>query len=341
MNVEHLHGKNIAVTGATGFVGGHLVRFLRERLAGTGAIISCLIRQNSRNKAHHEDLKDLPCHEVDFHTGQGLHEALKGQNVLIHMASLLFSSSWQDYLRVNAHMAELLGAKAAQHDSMQSVLLVSSLSVTGPSATLPGVGDFDGAHPVSAYGWSKHMAEQIFLRHCGKKLVILRPPMIYGSKDKGLLPYFKAAKMGIVINPGFRRRFPVSIIHVQDVVQAIVCALKPQAQGVYHCNDGDAHTMSDIGARMALLQGKKARYLGVPLSIMGMSAACSTVLGRALATFYKHPPSWNVDKFREARQEGWLCNAKRLCDELGFVPQFSLDAGIREALTGYTQDGWL
>ncbi len=337
MNMTHLHGKNIAVTGATGFLGGHTVRFLRDRLAGTGATISCLVRPHTSRDA----LKDFPCYEVDFQTGQGMREALKQQHTLIHMASILFGARWQDYVDTNARMAECLGAAVARSRSVKSVLFVSSLAVSGPSATSPGVADSAEGRPVSAYGWSKYISEQILARHCGKKLVILRPPMIYGSKDKGLLPYFKAAKRGLVVSPGFGRHFPVSVIHVLDMVQAMACALKPEAAGVYHCNDGAEHTMTHIGSRIASLLGKRALCVNMPLPIMAVSAACSTAAARILMTLHGKAPSWNVDKYREARQVGWLCQGTRIRDELGFEPHFSLDAGLEEALRGYKQDCWI
>ena len=70
-------------------------------------------------------------------------------------------------------------------------VLVSSLAATGPSDTAPGVDDATPPAPVSAYGWSKMLTEQVLGRALGQSLVTLRPPIIYGSGDKGLLPVFQ------------------------------------------------------------------------------------------------------------------------------------------------------
>ncbi len=334
MQLDHLDGKNILISGGTGFVGQHLLKALAE----SNAQISCLVRGTSNRASLPSSIQ---IYEADLHSGQGLDVALEGKDVVIHLASLLFGLGWQDYLQGNVLASEVFGAAIARHASIKRVVFVSSLAASGPSSTSPGVQDTDTACPVSAYGWSKYMSEQALSKHCGDKLVILRPPIIYGSKDKGLLPYFKAAQKGLVITPGFKRKFPVSAIHAHDMASVIIHALLPQARGVYHCNDGAEHTMQDIGVKIAKALGREAKCLGIPLPIMGVSAYVSSLGANLLKPFGLRPPSWNMDKFREAREAGWLCDSKRICNELGFVPKVSLEAGLQEAIVGYKADNWL
>ncbi len=338
----HIAGKNILLTGGTGFVGGHFLQLLCE----SKAQISCLVRASSNTK-------DLPpqvrVFEADLNTGHGLQEALEGQHMVVHMAAVLFGLGWQDYLSANVRAAECLAAAIAQSPSIERIVLVSSLSASGPCALSPGVNAATVGTPISAYGWSKYMAEQIFLRCLENKLVILRPPLIYGSKDRALVPYFKTAKMGFVVVPGYKRNFPLSIIHAKDMAQVLVCALKPEAHGLYHCNDGQEHTMAQFGQEMASLQGKQARIVGLPLFILQLSAAVSSLGAAVLAYIWKkfgskkvfRAPSWNMDKFREAKQEGWLCAGKRMQEELGYTPRMRVREGLQEALDGYKKDGWV
>ena len=55
----------------------------------------------------------------------------------------------------------------------------------------------------------------------------------------------------------------------------------------------------------------------------------------------KRAPNWNLDKYREARQAGWLSDGSRIRRELGFTPCMSLEAGMAEAVEGYRREGWL
>lgn len=336
-------GTRVLVTGGTGFVGRHLTRALLE----AGAELSCLVRASSNRAALPDGARPV---RADLLTGAGLDEAVTGQDVIIHMAALLFGQGWQDYLRGNAQAAERLGAALQRRGGdVRRVVLVSSLAATGPSDASPGVRDDTPPAPVSAYGWSKFMAEQTLGRRAGERMVVLRPPIIYGSGDRGLLPYFRSARMGLITTPGLGRRFPVSAVHVRDMVQAVLLACGPSARGVYHINDGAEHTMGGIGLAIADAMGRRARVLPVPLPLMRAAAAISGLAGRAGAALARRipalgpvrAPSWNPDKYLEARQPGWLCDASRIRAELGYAPVVDLAQGMAEAVAGYRRDGWL
>lgn len=343
--------KRIAVTGGTGFLGSHLLRLLAEAGAETGVEITCITRSSSRTASLPPQVRITP---ADLATGHGLDVALRDQDAVIHMAALLFGINWQDYIRGNALAAQHLGLALAREicrpgSSLRRVVLVSSLAATGPSASSPGVNDLTAPAPISAYGWSKFMAEQTLARHLeplaasghAGLLVTLRPPIIYGSGDKGLLPYFQSARTGLVVTPGLGRLFPVSAIHAHDMAQAIVCALRPEALGVYHCNDGAEHDMATLGRMMAEIQGRSARVLTMPLPIMAAAASLCGLVAPLALRFTGRVPSWNPDKYLEAKQVGWLCDGSRLARELDFAPVVPLRDGLREAVEGYRERGWL
>jgi nucleoside-diphosphate-sugar epimerase len=320
--------QRILLTGGTGFVGRHLARALAGR-----AELSCLVRAASRTDLLPPGTRVF---QADIAAGQGLDAAMEGQDCLIHLAATLFSTSWRNYLRDAACLAKRLGI-AARRAGMRRVVVVSSLAATGPCARSPGVPDDALPAPVSAYGWSKYLAELVFARELGAstRLVVLRPPIIYGPGDKGLLPYFKSAKFGLIAAPG--GSFPVSAVHVRDAVQGIACCLKPEAQGVYHINDGAEHTMASLGLAMAAAFGRKALILRLPRPALAASAALA-----GLAACCGLPPgSWNMDKYRESCAEGWLCSAARITAELGYAPSMPLREGIADAVAGYKELGWL
>lgn len=352
----NMRGTRILVTGGTGFVGRHLIRALVE----SGASVTCLVRASSNTDSLPAGLRTVT---ACLCTGQGLDKALEGQEVVIHMAALLFGLGWQDYLSSNTQAAQCMAQALRRHQdgggALRRFVMVSSLAATGPCASGDGVNDDTPPAPVSAYGWSKYLTEQILREALGERMVTLRPPIIYGSGDKGLLPYFTAAQKGIIVSPGLGRRFPVSAVHVQDMVQAIMLCLREQAHGVYHLNDGSQHTMPGIGQAIAkALQAdasqsglarsgrsarpaRQARVIPVPLALMGLAAYAAGLWGTLTAPWGLRAPSWNPDKYREARQAGWLCSSARIIHDLGYSPLISLEQGMAEAVAGYRHEGWL
>lgn len=327
--------RKICVTGATGFVGSHLV----PALIKDGHEVTCLVRDAKR---------ELPAGaravKGDLLTGEGVAEALKDRDALIHLAALLFGASWRDYLAQNATAARHLAKHAGE---LKKVVYVSSLAAAGPCAAKPGLPENATPRPVSAYGWSKLICEEIF-KNAAKDLVILRPPIIYGSGDKGLLPLFRAARKGIATSPGFARDFPVSILHARDAVDAILAALHTETRGVYHLSDGEIHTMETFARAMGDALGRKdLRVFKTPLPIMAASAALCSLYGKtvakigAIAGFSPAPPRWNWDKYREAREAGWLADSAVARRELGFNPKVTLKEGMAETVAGYRSLGWI
>lgn len=338
LNSPALAGKKILVTGAGGFLGQHLL----AELNASGAAITALIHNSAPRS-----LPDGTCLiRADCGNAAEVAKAAAGQDIIIHMAGLLFGATWQDYLRANQGFAANIAQAALQGG--QRVVFVSSLAAAGPCALPPGKSEKDPTGPVSAYGWSKLLAEQTLAAALGNRLAILRPPIIYGSRDRGLLPLFKSCRRGLGVSPGLRP-FPVSLIHASDAARAIILLCRPEAQGIYHLEDGEVYEMGDLCRAIGKAQGrKKVMILRAPLFLMGLSAslgqAASRIWQQARSAFGAapaRPPAWNPDKFREARQAGWLANGKRLRQELGFAPAMDLAAGLAETIQGYQEDGWL
>lgn len=334
----------IALTGGSGFLGSHLVPMLLQE----NYSVSCLNRKSSRRKIFPPSVRLV---EGDCTDSETMRDLLSGQNVLVHMASTLFAANWQSYLESNTRFAHSVVAAYNALDPAsrpEKVVFVSSLAAAGPCATSPGLDENCVPRPVSAYGWSKLMAERILLEAFGNKLVIMRPPIIYGSGDRGLLPMFKSAARGLGISPGLRRDFPVSAIHADDVARAIVLMVKQDASGIYHLNDGHEYSMADFCAAMGKACGREeTRILRMPLPIMGVSAALCSGWANAVQSLAKYMgksmavPQWNMDKYREARQTGWLADATLIGREHGFVPLIDLEHGMAEAVAGYCKAGQL
>lgn len=351
--MAHLRDASILVTGGTGFVGRHLIPLLLR----AGAHVTCFARPGSDTSRLPENVTLI---RGDIMSGNGLAQAMSDRDIVIHMAAVLFSGDWRDYLRGNAGAAESIAGAwrlldKARH-APKRLIFVSSLSASGPSALAPGKTDVDAEdgvdRPVSAYGWSKLFAEHILYRAAGERLVVLRPPIIYGSGDHGLLPLFKSISRGVAVLPGRNRAFPVSAIHVVDAAQAVMLCCRPDAYGWYHISDGHVYSIEQFCRAMGKALGRAGddlRVINVPLWLAGLSARLCGAGARLLSALSaccgkRHTtiPRWNEDKFREAREDGWLCDDSRIKGELEFFPVVSeLSVGMEEAVKGYRAEGLL
>lgn len=352
-----LAGRNVLVTGASGFVGRHLLPYLVK----AGANVTCCLRKGNGVIAP-ELLDKVRIARLDLASGEGLDSALAigngktgaGQDIVIHLAALLFGNGWQAYLQANAGAAFRLAAAIKKRQDAgwqvpERLVLVSSLAAAGPCGQAPGLDETAMPAPVSAYGWSKLMVERILAGALGERLVTLRPPIIYGSGDRGLLPVFRGVARGVAVSPGWRD-FPVSVIHADDVARAICLCCSGDASGTYHLNDdperNQGHEMGAFCQAMATALGQKSlRLIRMPLPVMAVTAALASAWGglrQWLAPLIPAGrfPNWNLDKFREAREPGWLANAGRI-SSLGFVPQMDLASGMAEAVAGYRREGLL
>ncbi|MDE5832267.1 MAG: NAD(P)-dependent oxidoreductase, partial [Desulfovibrio sp.] len=284
--MRQLRGKTILVLGGTGFLGRHLL----PRLLEADAEIVCLARDpakisDNRVRVIKGDLTD----------GSGLAEAVEGAEFVIHMAALLFGLGWQEYLRANAQAASNIIRLLA--DSSAKFIFISSLAAAGPSST--GAKESDAPSPVSAYGWSKLLSENI-IRSRRPDSLIFRPPIIYGSGDKGLLPLFRSTRRGFAPSSGMGRKFPVSAIHADDVVRAVLLGLEKDASGIYHLSDGQTRSLDDLCLAMAKAQGRESvRMLRLPLPLMKTSAALASAWAVAAnsAGIGVAPPKWNPGSY--------------------------------------------
>lgn len=333
MNYDIVRDKRILVTGGTGFVGSRVVPMLLR----AGAKVTLLCRKSSHTENYPSSVRVL---RTDLCKSQDFLPALCECDIFIHMAALLFGLGWQDYLKANCGAAQNLASmlRAAGDRGPKRVILVSSLAAAGPCDQNEGRSENQPCEPVSAYGWSKVLTENIFRGAAQDRLVILRPPIIYGSGDLGLLPVYRGLAKGIGAVPGVGRRFPVSILHVDDMAQAVFLACMDEAHGIYHLSDGDVWSMAEFYAAAAKALECKAHIFHLPLWLMGMTALASTgfaQLVRIILATNNRAPNWNLDKYREASQCGWVASNRRIVEELGFRPTQNLESGMAETIAGY------
>jgi nucleoside-diphosphate-sugar epimerase len=315
----------VLVTGATGFLGGLLVR--RLVAAGVPAErLRCLVRDPVRAAAAGLPAASLCRGDLADPGGGGLRTAVDGAGLVLHLAGTLKGHRAADYDLVNVDgTARLLAAIAAAARPGAHVVLVSSLAAAGPSvdgatSALPP----DRARPVSWYGDSKRRGELLVVGSA-QPWTILRPPVVYGPGDAATRLLFRQACAPVCAAP--IRPQPLSVMHAEDVVAAVLAAAQRRPVAAVLPLDGPERTDTHAFLRaIAAACGRRARLLPVPLAVAGAAAWASDCWGR----FWGTSSYFNRDKVRELRAAGWVADGGAARAALDWAAAVSLSAGLAE-----------
>jgi dihydroflavonol-4-reductase len=323
----------VLVTGATGFVGSHLVEKLRSR----GEAVRCLVRAGTASPGAHTarlpaGIETAP---ANLTTGDGLDRALDGANIVIHLAGVTKSLDAAGYFTGNALPTETLARALAGRPIR--LVYVSSLAAIGPSLDGTPVAEDASPHPVSSYGRSKLKAEGI-VRSLLPNTVILRPPVVYGPRDTAVFQILKAVARGLVVEiAGGERWF--SAIYVEDLVEGLWSAASaPQTAGrAYFLAHPAPVTWRQFGAVAAQIMDRRPRTLRVPIYAANSAAFFSEMWSRIT----RNPAMISREKIAEACCRFWTCNPARAAAEFGFEAPTPLAAGLAKTLAWYKETGWL
>ncbi len=337
----------VLVTGASGFVGYHLVQALRAR----GDEVTCLVRKTSRV----EQLEPLGVRLAygDVADGDGLSHAVAGAEVVFHAAGCTTALDRREYFAVNAEGTRRIAQACAEQATPPVLVVVSSLAAAGPSPGDRPRTEEDPPQPVSAYGRSKLAAEHEARRFADRvPVTIVRPPFVMGERDaKGVEVYRAVRRLGVHANAGLAvHRF--SLIHAADLAQALILAAQrgkrlsaagdsPQhydSTGIYFAACDEQPSYLELGRWIAAEVGRpRAWMLRVPSPIVWLIGTCNELIGRLRGK----PLALNLDKVREALAGSWVCSTERARRELGFQVAVPLSERIRQTARWYLEHGWI
>ncbi len=336
----------VMVTGASGFIGVHLVRALAER----GDDITCLVRKSSKTASLTESGARLVYGDVTDR--ESLPPAIAGQEIVYHVAGCTQSLDPRWFYKVNQRGVANVAQVCAGQANPPIMVSVSSLAAAGPANNGKPKTEADRPAPVSHYGHSKRAGERAAEAFADRvPITIVRPPIVLGEGDRMGLPLFRSiAKFGVHMVPGLnRRRF--SLVHVDDLVELMIRAaekgtrLPPRGspeshgpQGYYFAACEEDPAYSDLGRLVAEALG---RHLVVIVPTATPLVWMVAVAGEAISRIGHQPLFMNMDKAREITAGNWVCSATAAAKELGYQVGAPLLNRLRQTANWYRTAGWL
>ncbi len=234
----------------------------------------------------------------------------------------------------------------------EQFLYVSSLSVLGPireeqnaDGTYNNMVASDEPKPNTAYGESKVKSEQFLAEKRIKTdgrfhFTIFRPTGVYGPHEKDYFMMAKSIRQHVDFAVGYKKQV-ITFVYVRDLVSAIFAAIgkKDVANGkAYFVSDGcnySSRAFSDLIQKELGVKG--VLRIKAPLWLLKVISS--------VAEWFSHltgkPSTLNGDKYKIMCQRNWQCDITPIKEDLGFVPEWQLERGVKECMTWYKENKWL
>jgi len=298
----------LAITGGTGFVGGHLLRMAVE----AGHQVRALARRAQPPMAGvtwvHGAL-DAP---------DSLSRLVEGAQAVIHVAGVINGD--REAFRTGNIVGTENMVEAAAHAGIRRFIHISSLAAREPS--------------LSTYGWSKAISEEPVIA-AGGNWTIIRPPAIYGPGDREMLELFKAARRGIVPLPRGTR---LSVIAVEDLCRLILACLTSELSSArtYEPDDGveGGWDAADLARAIGDAVGRRVIAVPLPKSALVVGSMIDSALRgkrakltRDRVAYFCHP-DWTASPLARPSDEVWR-------------PEIETRAGLAATAQWYRAEGWL
>lgn len=338
--------ERVLVTGASGFIGHHLVHSLLDR----GHPVRCLVRPTS-------DLSHLPTDQLELSIGDVLDPASLAAAVsevaaVYHLAGEIDASARKRLYRINVDGTRNLAAACAARSAPPTLVLVSTLEAGGPDPNGRMRTESDPAAPVTHYGRSKLAGERAAAELADRlPITVVRVPSVFGEYDRQTLNVFKAFRLGgLGLHPlpqADRQR--LSLIYAGELAKFLMLVaergerLNPKqppvdGRGLYYPTQGEPLTLGEAVRIVGQTIGERRTVIvDVPVAAAYVAAGLAEFGSRLTG---RSPGVVNLDKARAAAAGSWTCSGEK-SRALGFEPAHPLDERLRQTARWYLEQGWL
>jgi len=302
----------IAVTGATGFVG--------------QAVVDEACRRSLRLQALAR--RDQPaCDGVEWVRGDladhaALARLVAGADAVLHVAGVVNTPDPMGFHLGNVTGTEAL-VDASKAAGVRRFVFVSSLAAREPR--------------LSKYGQSKRHAEEV-VESSGLDWTIVRPPAIYGPRDREMFELFRAARWGVVPMPPAGR---TSIIHVDDLARLLLVLAAPGNAGPTLHRSFEP----DDGREGGWMHARLGRAIGRAMGKSVWTPALPGRMLRAAARFDRlvRGPKAKLtpDRVGYMCHPDWVSRPERAPPSELWRPEIATRDGLIETAAWYREQGWL
>ena len=299
----------VALTGATGFVGQAVLDAAERK----GIEVRALTRRPQSPR------DGVTWVEGNLGDTGSLMQLCQGAHSVIHVAGLTNTPSPAEFAEANVTGTRRV-LHAAKRSDVPRFVFTSSLSAREPS--------------LSLYGASKANAEA-HLEASGLDYTIVRPPAVYGPRDKDMFELFRAAKYGVVPVPPMGH---TSIIHVDDLAECLL-ALAPAgtASGaLLEPDDGRAggYEHGQMAKLIGEAMGKHVFAPHLPAFVLGLGAKIDRLMRGDQAKL-------TTDRVGYMVHPDWVCSPDRAVPQDIWQPRISGPEGFEQTARWYKREGWL
>ncbi len=310
----------ILVTGATGFIGRHLVGALSKTYS-----VRCLVRKSSDITP----LKDLNVDIVygDLLSKDSLGPALDGIDLVYHLGGEVYSRKKSDYYKGNVSATQNL-LEACKQKGTKRIVFLSSTGVYKPSTTKTLVAEEFECGPTSVYGETKLEAEKL-IKAYDIPWVIVRASLIYGPYQKSMLNQFlcHAVKKGKVYLLGNGENLR-SLCFIDDLIEGLILLVdKPElSRKTYILSDKSAHTYNEVIEIASTVIQKQLSVVRLPIFLGDLAIKVNSLLGNLFGLCLEELYAIHKTQLHEAYD---ITKAK---EEIGYNPKIALETGIKRTM---------
>jgi nucleoside-diphosphate-sugar epimerase len=319
------------VTGATGFVGRHLV----DQLTSDGWTVRALVRATS--DVRHLVEKDVELCTGDLTDAESLRESTEGVDTVFHLAAVVAARTEEEYRRANAGGTRGVVSAVRAAGGVRRLIYLSSYAAAGPSTGDRPRQVSDTPEPLTAYGRTKLEGERIAkdAESAGTEVVVLRSPVVYGPGDRALLSYFQLVRWNVALMPGGSDR-RLHLIFAPDLGVALRRAAHAPP-GTFSVADPTPHLWSEIVSSIALALGRRPLRIPLPAALVRAAAAGTEGIGRLAG----RAVPFNREKAEEMLAPAWTADLSGSEELLSPEQVTPLSDAMERTVRWYIRQGWL